>query len=88
MRKLILFFTGLLFAIPLTTNADQRFVKLVKEIQPAVVTIITYDKNKKPIGQGSGFFFDKKGHIVTNRQLQVRKRGLQVSNKYLQICNR
>ena len=66
MRKLILFFTGFLFIVPLTTNADQRFVKLVKEIQPAVVTIITYDKNKKPIGQGSGFFLDKKGHIVTN----------------------
>ena len=69
MRKLILFFTGLLFIIPLTTNADQRFVKLVKEIQPAVVTITTYDKNKKNIGQGSGFFVNKTGDVITNHHV-------------------
>lgn len=69
MRKPILFFTGLLFIIPLTTNADQRFVKLVKEIQPAVVTITTYDKNKKTIGQGSGFFINKTGDLITNHHV-------------------
>jgi len=69
MRKSNLFFAGLLFIIPLTTNADQRFVKLVKEIQPAVVTITTYDKNKKTIGQGSGFFMNTKGDLITNHHV-------------------
>ncbi|MFH1882040.1 MAG: trypsin-like peptidase domain-containing protein, partial [Planctomycetota bacterium] len=69
MRKPILFFTGLLFIIPLTTNAEQRFVKLVKEIQPAIVTITTYDKNKKTIGQGSGFFVNKTGDVITNHHV-------------------
>ena len=40
--------------------------KLVKKIQPAVVTIITYDLENKPVGIGSGFFVDKQGHLVTN----------------------
>ena len=40
--------------------------KLVKKIQPAVVTIITYDLENKPVGMGSGFFVNKQGHLVTN----------------------
>jgi tetratricopeptide (TPR) repeat protein len=40
--------------------------KLVKKIQPAVVTIITYDLENKPVGVGSGFFVDKRGHLMTN----------------------
>ena len=40
--------------------------KLVKKIQPAVVTIITYDLENKPLSIGSGFFVDRQGHLVTN----------------------
>jgi tetratricopeptide (TPR) repeat protein len=40
--------------------------KLVKNVQPAIVTILTYDSNKNILSQGSGFFIERKGHLVTN----------------------
>ena len=40
--------------------------QLLKKIQPAVVTVITYDKNNKPLGQGSGFFIADKSYLITN----------------------
>ena len=62
-------FTLISFFVLLLANlahAEAKLTKLVKEIQPAVVTVITYDSNKKGLGQGTGFFVDKKGHLITN----------------------
>lgn len=44
-------------------------VELVKTIQPAVATIISFDEDDNPIGQGSGFFIDDKGHLITNQHV-------------------
>ena len=63
-RSLLVLISGLLFAGQ--TFADISLTNIVKKIQPAVVTVITYDKNKKTLGQGSGFFIDNKGHLITN----------------------
>lgn len=41
-------------------------IPLVKKIQPAVVTLVAYDANRNVTNQGSGFFVDKKGHLITN----------------------
>jgi len=41
-------------------------VSLVRKIQPAVVTVVAYDVNRKVSNLGSGFFVDKKGHLITN----------------------
>ena len=46
--------------------AGEDLPELVKRIQPAVVTIITYNGENKTTGQGSGFFIDKEGHLVTS----------------------
>ncbi len=46
--------------------ADEKLVDLVKQIKPGVVLIKTFDKDDNPLGQGSGFFVNSKGHIVTN----------------------
>ena len=46
--------------------AVENLTILVKKIQPAVVTIISYDMDRKVLGQGSGFFVDKKGYLITN----------------------
>jgi tetratricopeptide (TPR) repeat protein len=46
--------------------AEVNLTHLVENIRPAVVTVITYDKDKKPLSQGSGFFIDANGHLVTN----------------------
>lgn len=39
---------------------------LVQKIKPAVVTIITYDENGDTLSQGSGFFINSKGDVITN----------------------
>jgi S1-C subfamily serine protease len=48
------------------SSSEVNLIELVENIQPAVVTVITYDKNKKASGLGSGFFVDKVGHLITN----------------------
>lgn len=55
-----------LFLFASQVQAGVNLTKLVQKIQPAVVTVITYDQNKNLLGQGSGFFIDKKGHLITN----------------------
>lgn len=42
---------------------------LVKEATPGIVAIITYDRDGNALGQGSGFFINKKGHIISNRHV-------------------
>ncbi|MDX2433241.1 MAG: trypsin-like peptidase domain-containing protein, partial [Desulfobacterales bacterium] len=66
-RKIKFSFIGLLFIILASNSfAEVDLTNLVKKIQPAVVTVMTFDKNKKPLGQGSGFFIDANGLLVTN----------------------
>ena len=48
------------------SSAEVNLTNLVENIRPAVVTVITYDKGKNPLSQGSGFFIDANGHLVTN----------------------
>ena len=47
-------------------NAEVNLTKLVKKIRPAVVTIVVYDVNHQVTSIGSGFFTDKRGHLITN----------------------
>jgi serine protease Do len=57
----------LLFIILASNSfAEVDLTNLVENIRPAVVTVITYDKDKKPLRHGSGFFIDANGHLVTN----------------------
>jgi tetratricopeptide (TPR) repeat protein len=55
--------------LSLTTQADQTLVDLVKKVKAGVVLIETFDKDNKPIGQGSGFFIDNKGRLITNHHV-------------------
>ncbi len=68
MKTLLKFFLFFLLIMPFKAHAatEISLTRLVKKIQPAVVTIITYDVNKNVSGIGSGFFVDKVGHIITN----------------------
>ena len=50
----------------LQVQAKTDLANLVKEIQPSVVTITTYDDKKNTLKQGSGFFIDGTGVIITN----------------------
>jgi tetratricopeptide (TPR) repeat protein len=46
--------------------ADGQLTRLVKKIEPAVVTIVIYDLNHRVSAIGSGFFVDSAGNLITN----------------------
>lgn len=46
-------------------NGQENLPKLVRRIQPAVVTVLAYDAHGKIKGQGSGFFVDS-NRFITN----------------------
>jgi tetratricopeptide (TPR) repeat protein len=39
---------------------------LIKRVESSIVMIVTYSKEGSMLGQGSGFFIDKKGDVITN----------------------
>jgi tetratricopeptide (TPR) repeat protein len=69
MKKPSLLFAGIVLIGLSVTQADQTLVDLVKKVKPCVVLIETFDKDNKPIGQGSGFFIDNKGRLITNHHV-------------------
>ncbi|HMS38749.1 MAG TPA: trypsin-like peptidase domain-containing protein [Pyrinomonadaceae bacterium] len=65
-RKDALLFVIILFAFVRADFAQlQSFTQLVKRIKPAVVAIITYDKDGEKLSQGSGFFIAS-NRVITN----------------------
>jgi len=63
-------FTGILALFCLGLLAKQglpqeSLSKLIRRIQPAVVTIIGYDANGRVTKIGSGFLLDNEGHLIT-----------------------
>jgi len=47
-------------------RAQESLPTLVKQLIPAVVTVIGFNAQGKPIRVGSGFFVDPQGHLITN----------------------
>jgi tetratricopeptide (TPR) repeat protein len=39
---------------------------LIKKVEPSIVVIVTYNKAGNMLGQGTGFFLDPEGDVVTN----------------------
>jgi tetratricopeptide (TPR) repeat protein len=39
---------------------------LIKKVEPSIVVIMTYGRDGKILGQGSGFFINKEGDVITN----------------------
>jgi len=60
----LVFFNWLVMTVP--SSAATELTKLVKNISPAVVTVVVYDINQKVTNIGTGFFIDKYGHLITN----------------------
>jgi len=69
MKKLSLLLVGIVLTSLSVAQADQTLVDLVKKVKPGVVLIETFDKDNKPLSQGSGFFVNNKGHIITNHHV-------------------
>jgi len=49
--------------------AQERLSSVIKQVQPSVVTITTHDESGRAVGQGSGFFVNETGHIITNHHV-------------------
>ena len=69
MGKLNLLLVGIILTGLSVAQADQPLVDLVKKVKPCVVLIETFDKDNNPIAQGSGFFIDNKGRLITNHHV-------------------
>ena len=46
--------------------SQENLPALIKRVEPSIVVIVTYDQEGNMIGQGSGFFIDKEGDVITN----------------------
>jgi serine protease Do len=59
---------GLVFAAGQVLTRDDRddLPRLVKRVQPAVITVMAYDAQGRALSQGSGFFITPAGRFLTN----------------------
>jgi len=57
-----------LFLILVVSSAvsQENLPVLIKRVEPSIVVIVTYDKDGNMSGQGSGFFIDGEGDVITN----------------------
>ncbi len=42
---------------------------MIKKVEPSIVVILNYDQEGKLRGQGTGFFIDKNGDVITNHHV-------------------
>lgn len=62
-------FTGaFLFLILIVSPimGQENLTVLIKKVEPSIVVILTYNREGKILGQGSGFFINKEGDVITN----------------------
>ena len=57
------------FVFFLPALAQDNLPEIIKKIAPSTVVILTYDKDGKKMGQGSGFFIGQSGDIITNKHV-------------------
>jgi tetratricopeptide (TPR) repeat protein len=49
-----------------TAQGQNDLTRLVRQIRASIVTVIAFNGDGKPIGQGTGFFVGTKGELITN----------------------
>ncbi|MFA5784202.1 MAG: trypsin-like peptidase domain-containing protein, partial [Phycisphaerae bacterium] len=66
MRKLIFIFA---FAVSAVFADDEKIADIIEKIRPSVVFIESFDRDDNLTAQGSGFFIDSKGSVVTSNYI-------------------
>jgi tetratricopeptide (TPR) repeat protein len=49
-----------------TALGQENLPVLIKKVEPSIAVIFTYNKEGKILGQGTGFFINKEGDMITN----------------------
>jgi S1-C subfamily serine protease len=39
---------------------------MIRRVEPSIVVLLTYNREGKFVGQGSGFFVNREGDVITN----------------------
>jgi tetratricopeptide (TPR) repeat protein len=46
--------------------AEENLPAVIKRVEPSIIVLLTYDKEGKFLGQGTGFFITQEGDVITN----------------------
>lgn len=49
--------------------AKDSIPEIIKKIEPSIIVVLTYDREGKVLGQGSGFFINENGEAITSRHV-------------------
>ncbi len=71
MKTMILRVRAILILIMLSLPAticlgEENLPALIKRVEPSIIVLLTYNKEGRSLGQGTGFFITKDGDAVTN----------------------
>lgn len=70
MSRSLLFIVGFLFLFFILVDSpimgQENLPALIKKVEPSIVVILIYNMEGKVSGQGSGFFVNQNGDVITN----------------------
>jgi S1-C subfamily serine protease len=63
-----IFLISFLFILLVLSNTVQSglYSNIYKDVKPSVVFVQANNSQNEPLSQGTGFFIDKAGYIITN----------------------
>ena len=47
-------------------SGEERLPAMIRRVEPSIVVLFTYNREGKFVGQGSGFFVNQEGDVITN----------------------
>ncbi len=62
---IIMFFLFSILAA-FSASGQENLPVLIKKVEPSIVVIFTYNREGKVLGQGTGFFVNQEGDVITN----------------------
>jgi len=47
-------------------SGEEGLPAMIRRVEPSIVVLLTYNREGQFVGQGSGFFFNQEGEVITN----------------------